>query len=510
MKKLSFLALVLLSFTALSACASSEDTILVVASGADPVTFDMHATNDIATARIARQIYETLVLQSNDLELLPGLATSWSEIGNNTFEFKLREDVVFHNGDPFTAADVAYTFRRASESPTIGHIIGAIDPDKIEVVDDYTIRIGTKYAFGPFITHLAHPATSIKNQRAVEEAGEDYGSQGVVGTGPFQFVEWNVGEKVVLERFADYWGEPAQVANLEFRTIRESNVRVIGLENGEIDIAYDVAPSDIPVVTGNPELTLINTPNLGAEYLGLNWASNPYLKDANVRKAIAHMIDVDSIVEAIYNNVGTQMTGPINSSVFGYNPNIDPVPYNEQMAQDFLAASQWPTGGFTLRLYVGDNNAERIRVAQVVQTQLEKLGINVSLNQMEWGAFLAETRKPAEESVADLFMLGWTTVTADADYGLYPLFHSESGPAGGNRTFYSNPRVDELLDLGRGSIDQAVRLQAYQEAQAIIAEDLPWVFLQTRENVSAYGAGVEGFEHHPMGSYPLAGVRKTN
>jgi peptide/nickel transport system substrate-binding protein len=510
MKKLSLFTLVLFSFLALSACSSSDDSVLIVASGADPVTFDMHATNDIATARIARQIYETLIFQSNDLEILPGLATSWKEIGDNTFEFELRDDVFFHNGDKFTAADVEYTFRRALESPTIRHIIGAIDPDKIQVVDEYTIRIGTKFAFGPFITHLAHPATSIKNERAVVEAGEDYGSQGVVGTGPFKFVEWNVGDKVVLERFEEYWGETAQSAGVEFRTIRESNVRVIGLENGEIDIAYDVAPSDIPVVNANSQLSLINTPNLGAEYLGLNWASNPYLKDANVRKAIAHMIDVEAIVEAIYNNVGTQMTGPINSSVFGYNPNIQPIPYNEQLAREFLAQSQWPTGAFTLRLFVGDNSAERIRVAQVVQTQLEKLGITVSLNQMEWGAFLAETAKPAEESQTDLFMLGWTTVTADADYGLYPLFHSQTGPAAGNRTFYSNPRVDELLDLGRGSIDQAVRLGAYQEAQAIIAEDLPWVFLQTRENVSAYREGIDGFEHHPMGSYFLAGVRKTD
>jgi peptide/nickel transport system substrate-binding protein len=510
MKKLSLFSLVLLSFLALSACSASDDTVLVVASGADPVTFDMHATNDIATARVARQIYETLVFQGNDLELSPGLATSWREVGDNTFEFTLRDDVFFHNGDKFTAADVVWTFQRALKSPTIGHIIGAIDPDKITMVDDYTVRIGTKFAFGPFITHLAHPATSIKNQRAVEEAGADYGSQGVIGTGPFKFVEWNVGDTVLLERYEEYWGTPARVSKIEFRTIRESSVRVIGLENGEIDIAYDVAPPDIPIVQGNSNLTLINTPNLGAEYLALNTASNPYLQDINVRRAIASMIDVESIVEAIYNNVGTQMTGPINSSVFGYNPNLDPFPYNEARAREFLAQSAYPDGNFTLRLFVGDNSAERIRVAQVVQVQLEKLGINVVLNQMEWGAFLGETAKPADESITDLFLLGWTTVTADADYGLYPLFHTSAWGAAGNRSFYANPRVDELLDLGRSSIDQRVRLQAYQEAQAIIAEELPWVFLQTRENVSAYRAGVEGFEHHPMGSYFLSSVRKTD
>lgn len=511
LKKFMTLGLTVFMGLALVACgASSEDSVLIVASGADPVTFDMHATNDLATARVARQIYETLVLQTNDLELVPGLATSWSEVGDNTFEFNLREGVLFHNGEEFTASDVEFTLRRALESPTISHIIGSIDPDKIQVVDDYTIRIGTKFPFGPFITHLAHPATSMMSQVAVEAAGEDYGSDNAVGTGPFSLSEWITGDRVVLTRFEDYWGEPAQTAGVEFRTIVESSVRVIGLENGEIDIAYDIAPSDIPIVEGNAELGLYNTPNLGAEYIGLNTSSNPYLQDKNVRKAIAHIIDVDAIVSAIYNNVGTQMTGPINSSVFGFNPDIEAYEYSEALALDYLSQSQWPEGGFTLRLYVGDNNQQRISVAQVVQSQLAKLNIDVQINQMEWGAFLAETAKGEDETVTDLFLLGWTTVTADADYGLYPLFHGESSAQAGNRTFFRNDRVSELLDIGRGSIDQNERLRAYQEAQEIIADELPWVFLQTRENVSGFRNTVRGFEHHPMGSYFLAGVSKES
>ena len=512
MKSKKFLALFLTVATVfiLSACGTSSDLdTLVVANGADPITFDIQKTNDQATTRIARQIYETLVFQNEELELLPGLATSWTYVGDDTYEFVLRDDVYFHNGEKFTAADVEYTMRRALTSGTIAHIVGSLDPDKIEVVNDTTIRLGTKMPFGPFITHLAHPATAILNEKAVVDGGEDYGTSSAVGTGPFKFVEWVSGDKVVLARNENYYGELAKVAKIEFRTIRESSVRLIALENGEVDIAYDISPADTQAVLANSSLELINTPNLGAEYLGLNQASNVYLQDLNVRKAIAHIMDVPAMIQTIFQNVGSQMSGPINSSVFGFNSELTPYEYNETLAQQFLSESAWPTGGFTLRLYVGDNNQERISVAQVVQAQLAKLNITVVINQMEWGAFLAETAKPAETTQAGLFLLGWTTVTADADYGLYPLFHSQNTPAAGNRTFYANAQVDAYLETGRNTSDQEVRRVAYEAAQAIIHDELPWVFLQTRENVTALSVKVQGFKHHPMGSYFLAGVSKT-
>jgi peptide/nickel transport system substrate-binding protein len=140
---------------------------------------------------------------------------------------------------------------------------------------------------------------------------------------------------------------------------------------------------------------------------------------------------------------------------------------------------------------------------------LLKLNINATLNQLEWGAFLAETAKPIDVTQTDLFLLGWTTVTADADYGLFPLFHSSASSAS-NRTFFRNAQVDAYLDIGRSSLDQNVRKAAYEAAQEIIRDELPWVFLQTRENVSAISNKVSGFRHHPMGAYNLANVSKND
>ncbi len=501
------LVLFFAAFFFLVACGTDEadgenSETLVVANGADPVTLDIQATNDQATTRVAKQIYDTLIIQTNDLELVPGLATEWEEVEENLYEFKLREDVTFHNGEPFTADDVEFTLRRAVDSPQIGHIVGSIDPDTIEVVDDHTIRVGTQDTFGPFLTHLSHDAMGILNREAVEEAGDDYGVTVAVGTGPFEFTEWVAGSHVIADRYDGYWGDPAGVGRIEFRTISDPSVRLIELESGTAHIAYDISPSDIPAVEENEELTLINTPNLGAEYLGLNLKNDTPLQDVRVRQAIAHAIDVEAIVDTVYQGVGDQMAGPINELVFGYNDELEPYEYDLEKAEELLAEAGYPNGGFTLSLHVGDNSQERIQVSQVISEALADIGITVEVSQMEWGAFIDATAN----GEGDMHLLGWTTVTTDADYGLYPLFHSNSFGAPGNRSFYANDRVDELLDLGRFTTDQEDRAAYYEEAQEIIAEEVPWIFLQTRENVTGVSNQVNGFEHHPTGSYFLETV----
>ena len=481
---------------------SDEPVVLRVADGAEPVTFDIQATNDIPTVRISKQIYETLIFQTSELGLEPGLATEWEEVEENLFEFKLRENVIFHNGEKFTADDVAYTFKRAIESPAIGHIVESIDPETIEVIDEHTIQIGTYETFGPFLTHLAHPTVAILNEKAVEEAGDEYGTDIVVGTGPFEFEEWITGTQVIANRFEDYWGEEPEIDTIEFNIIADSSVRLIELESDAIDIAYDIASSDLKAVEENDELTLINTPNLGAEYLGLSVHNDTPLREKKVRQAIAHVIDVPSIINTVYEGVGEQMSGPISELVFGFNDELDPIEYNVDQAKDLLAEAGYPDGGFTLSLYVGDSNPQRIQVSQIISEALAEIGIDVEIVQMEWGAFLEATAL----GEPDMFLLGWITATADADQGLYPLFHSNNVGEAGNRSFYENDHVDELLDQGKSTMDEDKRLEYYKEAQEIIHDEVPWVFLQTLENVTAINNRVHGFEHYPTGHYVFSPV----
>ena len=504
-KKLSIIMIAAFALF-LTACSSgsiqgAKDS-LIIASSADAVTFDIQNTNDQATTRIARQIYETLIKQNEKLELEPGLAESWTAIDDTTYEFKLRKDVKFHNGEAFTAKDVAYTMNRAAASEQIGHIVGAVDPAKVKIVDDHTIQIGTKEPFGPFLTHLAHPATAIMNEKAVTEGGQDYGTQ-PVGTGPYKFTNWTAGSEVNVERFADYWGEKGLAETITFKVIKENSVRLIALENGEIDIAFDVAPSDIAKVEENKDLALYRDLNLSTGYVGFNTQSKTPVNDVRVRQAINYAIDVDAIVKTVYQGVGKAAQGPLNPLVFGANSELEPYNYDVDKAKALLAEAGYADGGFTLKLLVGDNNAERIKIAEVVKEELSKLGITVEINQLEWGAYLDATGK----GEGDMYILGWTTVTTDADYGLYPLFHTSQFGKAGNRAFYSNPKVDQLLDDGKTTIDPAAREALYKEAQVIIRDEAPWIFVQDGENVTATRKNVQGFKHHPTGSYFLSQVK---
>jgi len=217
---------------------------LVVAQGADAVNLDPHTTNDQPSSRVRRQIYETLIVQGEDLVLRPGLATSWKQLDELTYEFKLRQGVKFHNGETFKASDVKFTFERLLDPNTRADAKFLLEMiAEIQVIDDYTIRIKTKSPFSPILAHLAHPVAAILNEKAVKEAGSAYGTRVAVGTGPFRFVTWVSQSHIILQRFDDYWGEPAKVQQVVFRAIPEGTVRAIELETGTSTLRMTWNPS---------------------------------------------------------------------------------------------------------------------------------------------------------------------------------------------------------------------------------------------------------------------------
>ena len=499
-KYLSILLLLLLALTGCSSKTGSDGSVLTVASDAEPVTFDIQDTNDSATTRVARQIFEPLIRQDEDLNLVPGLAVSWEAIDDTTYEFKLKEGVKFHNGEDFTAEDVAYTLKRAKESKQIAHIVGAIDPAKIVVVDEYTIQIGTEVPFGPLLTHLAHPATAILNEKAVTEAGDDLGTT-PVGTGPYKLESWNTGSDLTVVKFEDYHGAEAKTDKIVFKIISEPSVRLIELELGNVDIAYAIAPADISKVEENADLVMVRDLDLSTSYVGFNVQSDTPLKEVKVRQAINYAIDVESVLDAVYLGVGKPAQGPLNAQAFGANPDLDRYNYDPEKAQALLDEAGY-ADGFAINLYVGDNNPQRIQIAQILKEELSKFKIDVNIKQLEWGAYLDATA----EGEHDMYILGWTTVTTDGDYGLYPLFHSKQHGAPGNRSFYSNDKVDELLTDARYNSDQAVREANYKEAQVYINEEAPWLFLQDGENLTGISKRVKGFRHHPTATHFLSQV----
>jgi peptide/nickel transport system substrate-binding protein len=497
----TLLALILIVTVGLAACSPATPTptatmrdTLIVGMGADAVSLDPHRSNDQSSSRVRGHIYETLVAQDNDLNLVPGLATSWTQVDELTFEFKLKQGVLFHDGSAFTASDVKFSLDRGVASPDVGFIMNPIA--NVEVVDDFTVRLTTKFPFAPMLASLAHPAAAMLSETVVVEG---YDFEMPVGTGPFKFVDRVVGDNLTLARFDDYHGTKAVTPNLIFRVIPDNAVRTIELETGAIDIAYDIAPGDVSRVDSNPDLVLVRDANLSMNYIGFNFQKAPF-DNVKVRQAINLALDMEAIVEVVLRGVGAPAFGPIGPNVFGSNQDLEPWPFDVAAAKALMAEAGF-ADGFATTLWTNENQT-RMDIAEIVQNQLGEIGITVTVEVLEWGAYLAATAAGEH----DMFILGWTTVTADADYGLFPLFHSSQFGGPGNRTYYANTRVDELLEIGRESVDPAARSAAYREAQEIIRDDAPWIFVNTGENISGISSKVSGFRQAPAGIHKLTNV----
>jgi peptide/nickel transport system substrate-binding protein len=470
---------------------------LVVAMQADARSLDPHATNDQPSARVMKQIYETLMHQSEELDISLGLATGYEVVSPTEYVFTLKQGVKFHNGEELTAHDVKYTFERMRQvNAPGGFLVDALD--RVEVVDNYTAKMVLKFPFGPFITHLAHPATAIVNRKAVEAMGEDYG-RNPVGTGPFKFVEWRSGDSITVERFNDYHGQNAAAEQVRFRIISEDTNRAIALETGEVDIIYDVNPNDFGGLTQLPDLTTFQTTGLTTFYLGFNVAKAPF-DDLKVRQAINLALDVDLATEVAFQGYATAAKGPLAPTVLFANQDLPGYGYDPTRAKQLLAEAGYPNG-FSTTIWTNDNPI-RVRYAEIFQEQLAEVGIRTTIEIMEFAPYLDRTAQGEH----DMFMLGWVAVTGDADYGLYSLFHSTQFGDAGNRTFWANAEVDRLLDLAKQSPDFAERERAYARAQEIVFEEAPWVFLAFRDDLNATRKWVEGFKPHAAGHHVLHAV----
>ena len=479
--------------------AASAQT-LTVALGADPVTFDLHQTNDQPTSQVSRQIYDTLVVQSEELELEPGLAESWEDVSETSYVFNLRDDVTWHNGDAFTADDVVWTFERFMDLPAdSAFLLDAVE--SITAVDDHTVQIDLLYPFAPILNHLAHSSLGIMNPAVVEEAGDDYGTSVVVGTGPFVFDSWQTSDRVVLQRNDDWWGGEVLPETVVFRPIPEGTVRGIEVETGGVDIAYTLPPSAARSAEDNPDVNLVDVRTLSTAYIGFNFEKPPF-NNKLVRQAINHAIDVDLIVDTIYTGQAERAVSPISADVFGANLDLEAYTYDPELARELLEEAGFE-GGFSTSIWTNDN-PQRIEIAQIVQADLADIGIEVDVEVVEWGAYLDDTAA----GLHDMFILGWVTVTGDADYGLYATFHGSQHGAPGNRSFYTNERVDELLDAARVATDEDERVELYAEAQEIIQDDAPWIFLIVQTEEHGVRDNISGFTAHPAGHHRLYNVSK--
>ncbi len=481
------------------AVAPQRGGTLIVGSGTDATVMDAPLIGDAPTGTIMLHITEPLFELTAEGKVRPRLATGFTvSADGKTFTIRLRPGVRFHDGTPFDAEAAKFNLDRilnpATRSPwrfLIDRITG------VTVVDASTIRLTTSTPFAPLLAHLAHGGTAMQSPAAVQRLGADFARQ-PVGTGPFKFKEWIRGDRVALTRNDDYWGDKAFLDEVQFRVIPDDGARLAALEAGSLHVAVRVPPRDIERLKTSATLAVRIDSSLRTIYVTFN-VSRPPFNDRRLRLALNHAVNKRAIVSSALAGTARVSDAPITPNVEGYS-SIMTYDWDLERAEALLREAGYGRQR-PLRAVLHHPTGRYIRDAEVaasIQGLVRRVGIELELKTLEFGAYVALIRRPKEQNDVQMAMLGWGTVTGDADYGLYALFHSSQfPPVGFNIGFYQSPRVDALLDQGRTTIEQSERDRIYAEAMKVIADDAPWIFLHTESQVTGVRNVVQGLVVHP-------------
>ncbi len=480
---------------------SNEGGSLVIVRLADAENLDHHFMNTINAASVTHgKVYEGLVGRDENADIQPLLAESWNQIDNKTWEFKLRDDVKFHDGSPFDANAVKTNFDRLLDPNVKAPRAGVFKMvSEIKVINDYTVQFILSEPFAPLLSILASHEGGIISPKSIEKFGKNIINE-PNGTGPFSFKSWTPGKEIVLVKNNQYFGKKAKVDEVIFKIVPEETTRTSMIETGEAHIAEPLSVTMMDTVNASSAMEVYRSEGFGTEYIGFNVEKEPF-NDIRVRKAIAHAIEMDSIIKGVFNNVGKKANSLLGSQVFGYHEGLKAYEYNLNEAKRLLAEAGYPNG---LKTILSTNDVkERISLAEVVQSQLKGIGVDVEIQVFEAGTFI-EKRNRGE---SQMFINSWRNATGDADYNQYNLFHSSSKGPAGNVFFYSNEKVDQLVDAGRIEGDPEKRIQIYAEAQELEMQDAVYVPVRVIENVAAVSKKIEGFRISAAGYLEINDVR---
>jgi len=488
------LVAVLAALALLSGAALAQDTVRIAQSLAQNILSPAEATG-LPDATVIRTMFEGLV-GFTDGELVNELASEWSANDDATaFTFTLREGVTFHDGTPFDAQAVKDYYEWVMDPDSRGargrSLLSAME--SVEVLAPDRVRIHLSQPNGAFIYLLATSNARIVSPAAIAAYGEEL-SKNPVGTGPFRFVSWDEGQRIVVERNPDYWGDPAQVERIEFLVVNNAATRVAMLQSGEVHFIESLPPQLVPTIEAEAGLEVLSTPANFLRILQLNTTKEPF-GDVRVRQALNYAVDKDVLVDVVFGGNATVMTAPIPETAFGH-AEQPAYAFDPERARALLAEAGYADGfEMTVLTFTGD---EYRTAGQVLQQMFAEVGVTLILDQQERGALVEQIFKPLEENPTQAALVGASASTGDADLALTVSFTRASfPPAANNWSFYSDERVEELVLAGRETGDPAEREAIYAEAQAIIWQDAPWVFLYSPNTIAGRSLEIGGVVNSP-------------
>ncbi|SFK58475.1 peptide/nickel transport system substrate-binding protein [Halogranum rubrum] len=503
----------------------SGGDVLTYARGNDSGTLDPQNTTSGEDVKVTNQLYDQLIMfKPGETSLRKGLATDWSLDGTTT-TLTLREGVTFHNGEEFTAADVVATYNRFV-NPDYEHYPGddytsAYGPftlgnwiEEVTTDGEYKVTMQMTQKYAPFLRNLAMFAASILSKKAIEEKGTDLKSE-PVGTGPFQFEGWDTSnQRIRLSANDDYWGDAPQVGEVVFTAVAQNSTRAQTLDSGGADIIDGIGAQASKVVSNSSNAELVEKAGINVGYMAFNMAKVEEFQDKKVRQAISYAIDTKAIVDTIYKGIAEQASQPIPSNVMGYNDDLSPYGQDLDKAQSLLEEAGYGDG-FSFELATFKNprayNPSPIQAAQTVKSNLQEVGIEVSINQQSFNPFLDYTSAGKH----DACFLGWMTDNADPDNFFYALLHpgisTDDVPDGQdyvgfdtedfntlNVAAWANTDYMTLVEDAQTTYDEATRKEKYNQAAQLAHDEAPWVFIDHAKELRGVANGVEGFTLAPI------------
>jgi ABC-type transport system substrate-binding protein len=503
-------------------------TTFVFGGQGEPVSLDPAIITDGVSSRITRQIYEGLVrYKGATTEVIPALAEKWEVSKDGTvWTFMLHKGVKFHDGNPCDAAAIVWNFDRwrLSKHPQHENQIkagqtfeyyeaqfGGFDEKslvtKVEAVNPQTVRITLKNPQGPFLANLAMFVFDIVSPKAVEKHGLNFGKN-PVGTGPFKFVEWKVGQEVILEANKDYWDKAhmPKVQRVVVRNIKDNSQRLAALKAGELHGFEGLNPDDVKVVRADPNLQIILRPTNTTGYVAFNYKVKE-LRDGRVRQAIAHAINKKGIVDALYGGTGMVATQFQPPPLWGYNKELKDYEYNPERAKQLLRDAGFGQG--LKEITWDDGRKEPLQfwympvsrpyypnpkeISEAIAADLAKAGITVQLQTTDWAVYL-DKRKNGQ---LPLYMLGWTGDNGDPDNFVCYFFCS---PGNSREGFYANQQITDVLMEAQKLTDQPKRAALYRKAEQMIHDDVARIFIANNQPPLPFSKKVKGYVANPTGS----------
>lgn len=492
----------------------------------NPPYLDPLMATDVTSSEVLMQLFETLVDNDNDGNLVPLLAESWKANADSTvITFKLRKGVHFHKtteggkatangGREVVADDWVWTFNHLCDPKTNSprayfvNMIKGYDEylagktkslEGVKAVDKYTLQFTLSYKFAPFVSVLAYHTFVVLPKEDVLKWGKNWNFH-PVGTGPFKFESWTQDNKVTLKKNESYWEKDKwgnrlpYLDGIEYRVIEDMSVE---WEEFKVGNLYQTQVDDpfYKEAKTRYKNTFYERPELGTYYFGMAQELPPFKGNKALRQAMNYAINREALNELVLNGRQIPAKGILPPGMFGYNPKLKGYTYDPKKAKELLKEAGYPNG-IEITLQYNTNNGHK-RIAEALQAMYSQVGIKVNLKNVEWGTHLDTTAR----GQVPFFRMGWTCDYNDPDNFLYVLLNSVNKGNEGNYTRYHNPVVDMLTLRARRESDPNTRKKLYQQAEQIIVDDAPMVFIYHYTAHSCVQPFVRNYELPAFGQY---------